>query len=206
MQGLRTRFHDTIRDITRQMVADAGLKSSTDDLSAYLGITPEGSAPRRPDMVVHGLGGQGGQPTLLDFTFSNPFCPSSLSRATSGRIAVARHSARLKIAKYAQAGYNPQAFPFIPLAGEFGGGLCDEWTAFIAALARHYTATPSFERSGLTPAEGEARFKRWWGQVLSCTTARHHFTFVRALLDSSDRHHLLFQQPWGACSAACLLY
>ena len=195
-----------MRDVFQRMAAEAGVAATTTELTGYLGITPDGSAPRLPDMVLHGLRDQ---PTLLDFTFSNPFCPTYLARACHGRLAVARHAAAAKVTKYGQPGYNPHAYPFVPLAGEFGGGVCDQWTHLVDALATAYLDTSRHRLSGLTAADGKARFVRWWGLILSSVAAKAQHTFVAAQVavgtvasDASSR----FPAFGGDCSSERMIY
>jgi len=196
--GLRTKFHDSTRDIFRNMAHEAGLRATIDDLGDYLG-PGGGVAPRRPDIVLHNLHQE---PTLLDITFANPFCTTHLPRAAEGRLALARFAAQEKRDKYAQPGYNDMGYDFIPLAGEFGGGVCDEWTSLIATLAAHYLDTDAFQRSGRARHEGKAHFVQWWGKMLSCNTAKAHFTFLSAQTQSASRADREFQQLFGDCTSS----
>ena len=89
------------------------------------------------------------------------FCATHLPKAAVGRLGLARWAAQEKRTKYAQPDYNIHGYDFIPLAGEFGGGVCAEWTALIDTLAAHCLDTDAFRRSGRSPSEGKAHFVQW---------------------------------------------
>ena len=51
------------------------------------------------------------------------FAPTNVALASTARLAVARAGAAAKRRTYASPGHNPLGHTFIPLAGEFGGGV-----------------------------------------------------------------------------------
>jgi hypothetical protein len=191
---LRTRFHDHMRDCWVAAVKRAGLQYSHDflDLQAYLGTTPSGDT-YRPDLIIYGYHSSG--PVLLDFTFRHPLCPTHLGQASTARLAVARAGAAYKRALYASPGHNPLGYTFIPMAGEFGGGVCDEWSSLLEGLAAFSLDTPRHTRSSLTRDEGRAKFLQQFRGQMSCAMAKARWTFVSAMADRANARAHVFRAP-----------
>jgi hypothetical protein len=191
---LRTRFHDHMRDCWVAAVKRAGLHYSHEhgDLQASLGTTPSGDS-YRPDLIIYGYHSSG--PVLLDFTFRNPLCPTNVRIASTARLAVARAGAAAKRQLYATPGHNPLGYTFIPLAGEFGGGVCDEWSSLLEGLATCSLDTPRHTRSGLTRDEGRAKFLQHFRGQMSCAMAKARWTFVSAMADRANASAHVFRAP-----------
>ena len=196
-KGLCTDFHHSTVALFVAAINAAGCTADATNLGGWLDPTPR-DRTYLADIVVRDLRERA---VLLDVTFVNPFCATYFQSALKGRLVSARARAKEKLAKYAT--YNSGGHPFVPLAGEFGGGVCDEWRDFLVLLSHRYGDTAACRQSGSPLEEARALFLKKWREIFACHMAKAHWLFLSATANTARGAALRFPRQFGHLSTAC---